>query len=72
MNGGLGEVVCAKKGGEILIFDCNVVCLELVPRPIVTRPSSTDHISHDKLLRVETGLAADTKPVLFDSGQNRY
>ena len=41
--------------------------------PVQSLPDlALDHISHDKLLRVETGLAADTRPVLFDSGQNRY
>ena len=60
MNGGLGEVGCAKKGGIILILDGDVVCCELIACPIVTRLGFTDTISHGKLLRAETGLAVDS------------
>jgi hypothetical protein len=66
INGGLGEVVRAEEGGSILILDHDVVRRELMARPIATRLGTADEFSHadDKVLRVETRLAADTKSYL--------
>ena len=60
--------VRAEKGGSILILDDDVVRRELMARPIATRLGAADKFSHadDKVLRVETRLAADTKSCVVD------